>query len=61
MSRFEAQRQLLGAENEDGSFLIRQSEKDNCGYVLSGNTMEMIKAAGTEVTCGSGLHPRNTV
>ncbi|KAL6119562.1 ptk6 [Pungitius sinensis] len=35
MNRFESQGHLLGSENDDGAFLIRQSEKDNVGYVLS--------------------------
>ncbi|XP_075331475.1 protein-tyrosine kinase 6b [Odontesthes bonariensis] len=35
MSRFEAQSHLIGPGNEEGAFLIRQSEKDNIGYVLS--------------------------
>ncbi|CAB1420729.1 unnamed protein product [Pleuronectes platessa] len=36
MNRFEAQGHLLAAGNQDGSFLIRQSEKDHVGHVLSG-------------------------
>nr|XP_020464821.1 protein-tyrosine kinase 6-like [Monopterus albus] len=35
MNRFEAQSHLLVPENEDGAFLIRHSEKDNVGHVLS--------------------------
>ncbi|KAM8864466.1 protein-tyrosine kinase 6-like [Spinachia spinachia] len=35
MNRFECQGHLLGIENDHGAFLIRQSEKDNVGYVLS--------------------------
>lgn len=38
MSRFEAQSYLLGPGNDNGAFLIRHSEKDNVGYVLSGKT-----------------------
>lgn len=38
MNRFEAQSHLLGPGNDEGAFLIRQSEKDNVGYVLSGKT-----------------------
>lgn len=36
MNRFEAQSHLLRPENKEGAFLIRVSEKDNVGYVLSG-------------------------
>lgn len=36
LSRFQAQRHLLEPENGEGAFLIRVSEKDNVGYVLSG-------------------------
>ncbi|KAK2897128.1 hypothetical protein Q8A73_013508 [Channa argus] len=39
MNRFETQSLLLGPGNEDGAFLIRQSVKDNIGYVLSGKTI----------------------
>ncbi|XP_029362939.1 protein-tyrosine kinase 6b [Echeneis naucrates] len=35
MNRFQAQSHLLAPGNQEGSFLIRQSEKDNVGYVLS--------------------------
>ncbi|KAM4610211.1 protein-tyrosine kinase 6b [Polymixia lowei] len=35
MNRFESQSHLLGSENDEGAFLIRLSEKDNVGYVLS--------------------------
>lgn len=38
MNRFEAQNHLLAPENGHGAFLIRSSEKDNVGYVLSGKT-----------------------
>lgn len=40
MSRFEAQSHLQGPGNEDGDFLIRLSEKDDVGYVLSGETWD---------------------
>ncbi|XP_034445706.1 protein-tyrosine kinase 6b [Hippoglossus hippoglossus] len=43
MNRFEAQGHLQGAGNEDGSFLIRQSEKDNVGYVLSVRSSSRVK------------------
>lgn len=36
LSRFQAQRFLLEPENEEGAFLIRVSEKDDVGHVLSG-------------------------
>uniref|UniRef100_UPI0037E8F66B protein-tyrosine kinase 6b n=1 Tax=Semicossyphus pulcher TaxID=241346 RepID=UPI0037E8F66B len=35
MNRFEAQSHLLGPGNDEGAFLIRNSEKENIGYVLS--------------------------
>ncbi|XP_026188787.1 protein-tyrosine kinase 6-like isoform X2 [Mastacembelus armatus] len=43
MNRFEAQRHLLGPENKDGAFLLRQSEKDNVGYVLSVKSSSGVK------------------
>lgn len=36
MNRFEAQSHLMGPGNHQGAFLIRHSEKDSVGYVLSG-------------------------
>lgn len=36
LSRFEAQNHLMAPGNEEGAFLVRQSEKDDIGYVLSG-------------------------
>lgn len=38
MNRFQAQSHLLSPGNEAGAFLVRRSEKDNVGYVLSGKT-----------------------
>ncbi|XP_019907430.2 protein-tyrosine kinase 6b [Esox lucius] len=35
MNRFEALGHLMSPENQDGAFLIRLSEKDSVGYVLS--------------------------
>ncbi|XP_043972553.1 protein-tyrosine kinase 6b [Gambusia affinis] len=35
MSRFEAQNILMEPTNEEASFLVRRSERDNIGYVLS--------------------------
>lgn len=38
LNRLQAQSHLLAPENSEGAFLIRVSEKDNVGYVLSGET-----------------------
>ncbi|XP_041655762.1 protein-tyrosine kinase 6b [Cheilinus undulatus] len=35
MNRFEAQSHLMAPGNDEGAFLIRNSEKENIGYVLS--------------------------
>ncbi|XP_035998278.1 protein-tyrosine kinase 6b [Fundulus heteroclitus] len=35
MSRFEAQNHLMDPENQEAAFLVRQSERDTVGYVLS--------------------------
>ncbi|XP_038577649.1 protein-tyrosine kinase 6b isoform X3 [Micropterus salmoides] len=43
MSRFEAQSYLLGPGNDNGAFLIRHSEKDNVGYVLSVRVSNQVK------------------
>ncbi|XP_042263869.1 protein-tyrosine kinase 6b [Thunnus maccoyii] len=43
MNRFEAQSHLLGPENDQGAFLIRCSEKDNVGYVLSVKSDSRVK------------------
>ncbi|AWP10011.1 putative protein-tyrosine kinase 6 [Scophthalmus maximus] len=43
MNRFEARSHLLGSGNEEGSFLIRHSEKDNVGYVLSVRSSSRVK------------------
>ncbi|XP_047425905.1 protein-tyrosine kinase 6b [Mugil cephalus] len=43
MNRFEAQRHLLGPGNEDRAFLIRHSEKDDVGYVLSVRSDNQVK------------------
>ncbi|KAK2851969.1 hypothetical protein Q5P01_008245 [Channa striata] len=43
MNRFEAQSLLLGPGNEDGAYLIRLSEKDNVGYVLSVKSSNRVK------------------
>lgn len=45
MNRFQAQSHLLAPGNNEGAFLIRCSEKDNVGFVLSGKT----KVEETEV------------
>ncbi|XP_030623362.1 protein-tyrosine kinase 6b [Chanos chanos] len=52
MSRFEALSHLMTPENKDGSFLVRLSETENVGYVLSvkaenrAKHFKIIKAAG---------------
>ncbi|XP_028292497.1 protein-tyrosine kinase 6-like [Gouania willdenowi] len=43
MSRFEAQDLLMLPENLDGAFLIRESEKENIGCVLSVRSGERVK------------------
>lgn len=43
LTRFEAQSHLLGPGNEEGAFLIRQSEKDSVGYVLSVRSSSRVK------------------
>ncbi|XP_051280271.1 protein-tyrosine kinase 6b [Dicentrarchus labrax] len=43
MNRFEAQSHLLGPGNDRGAFLIRHSEKDNVGYVLSVRSLNRVK------------------
>ncbi|XP_018538383.1 protein-tyrosine kinase 6b [Lates calcarifer] len=43
MNRFEAQSHLLAPGNEEGAFLIRHSEKDDVGYVLSVKTSSRVK------------------
>uniref|UniRef100_G3P7N7 Tyrosine-protein kinase n=1 Tax=Gasterosteus aculeatus aculeatus TaxID=481459 RepID=G3P7N7_GASAC len=43
MNRFESQGHLLGSENDDGAFLIRRSEKENIGYVLSVRSGSRVK------------------
>uniref|UniRef100_A0A667YRR0 Tyrosine-protein kinase n=1 Tax=Myripristis murdjan TaxID=586833 RepID=A0A667YRR0_9TELE len=43
MNRFEAQSHLLRPENKEGAFLIRISEKDNVGYVLSVKSDSRVK------------------
>lgn len=40
MNRFQAQSHLLGPGNIEGAFLVRHSEKDNVGFVLSGKMEE---------------------
>uniref|UniRef100_A0A3B4B4C0 Tyrosine-protein kinase n=1 Tax=Periophthalmus magnuspinnatus TaxID=409849 RepID=A0A3B4B4C0_9GOBI len=35
MNRFEAQGHLMSSENQSGAFLIRQSDRESVGYVLS--------------------------
>lgn len=41
LNRFEAQKLLQRTENVDGTFLVRRSDKDDVGYVLSGMMSEL--------------------
>ncbi|KAE8292656.1 Protein-tyrosine kinase 6 [Larimichthys crocea] len=43
MNRFEAQSHLLAPGNDHAAFLIRQSEKDDIGYVLSVRSNDRVK------------------
>uniref|UniRef100_A0A3B3DM12 Tyrosine-protein kinase n=1 Tax=Oryzias melastigma TaxID=30732 RepID=A0A3B3DM12_ORYME len=43
MSRYQAQSHLGSPENEEGAFLIRRSEKDHIGYVLSVKSSSRVK------------------
>ncbi|XP_054464529.1 protein-tyrosine kinase 6b isoform X2 [Anoplopoma fimbria] len=43
MNRFQAQGHLLGPGNDNGAFLVRQSEKDHIGYVLSVRSSSQVK------------------
>ncbi|XP_041859201.1 protein-tyrosine kinase 6b [Melanotaenia boesemani] len=43
MSRSEAQSHMIGPQNEVGAFLIRNSEKDRVGYVLSVKSSDRVK------------------
>lgn len=43
MNRFEAQENLMSPENENGAFLIRESDRDSVGYVLSVRSMTRVK------------------
>lgn len=43
MNRFQAQSLLLEPGNDEGAFLIRISEKDNVGYVLSVSSSSQVK------------------
>lgn len=43
MNRFEAQSHLMAPGNDQGAFLIRQSEKDDIGYVLSVKSDSRVK------------------
>lgn len=38
MNRLESQSHLMGPDNDRGAFLVRRSEKDGVGYVLSGKS-----------------------
>lgn len=54
MNRFQAQSHLLAPGNNEGAFLIRCSEKDSVGFVLSGKT----KVEETEVKEEGGKRTR---
>ncbi|XP_072304855.1 protein-tyrosine kinase 6b [Eucyclogobius newberryi] len=43
MNRFEAQGHLMGPDNETGAFMIRQSDKESVGYVLSVRSSMRVK------------------
>lgn len=43
MNRFEAQGHLMGPGNDEGAFLIRHSEKENVGFVLSVRSSSRVK------------------
>lgn len=43
MNRFEAQGHLMSPENENGAFLIRRSDRDAVGYVLSVRSSTRVK------------------
>ncbi|KAM9343989.1 protein-tyrosine kinase 6b [Pholidichthys leucotaenia] len=43
MNRIEAQGHLMAPGNENGSFIIRQSEKDDIGLVISVKSMKRVK------------------
>ncbi|KAK7884513.1 hypothetical protein WMY93_027636 [Mugilogobius chulae] len=43
MNRFEAQGHLMSPENDVGSFMIRQSDRDSVGYVLSVRSSVRVK------------------
>lgn len=43
MNRFEAQGHLMGPGNQEGSFLIRHSERNGVGYVLSVRSSNRVK------------------
>lgn len=49
MNRFQAQSHLLGPGNVEGAFLVRHSEKDNVGFVLSGKTDGLTEEAQTQI------------
>lgn len=43
MSRFEAQNHLMEPTNKEASFLVRQSERDSVGYVLSVKSNDQVR------------------
>uniref|UniRef100_A0A8C6S7I9 Tyrosine-protein kinase n=1 Tax=Neogobius melanostomus TaxID=47308 RepID=A0A8C6S7I9_9GOBI len=43
MNRFEAQENLMSPDNDNGAFLIRESDRDTVGYVLSVKSSTRVK------------------
>lgn len=43
MNRFEAQENLMSPDNENGAFLIRESDRDSVGFVLSVRSSTRVK------------------
>ncbi|XP_073327162.1 protein-tyrosine kinase 6b [Pagrus major] len=56
MNRFQAQSHLLGPGNDEGAFLIRHSEKDNVGYVLSVRSDNRVKHFKILQAAGGNYH-----
>ncbi|XP_028266657.1 protein-tyrosine kinase 6-like [Parambassis ranga] len=56
MNRFEAQSHLMGPGNEEGAFLIRHSEKNDVGYVLSVRSLNQVKHFKINHTEESDFH-----
>ncbi|CAN9515235.1 unnamed protein product [Ophioblennius macclurei] len=56
MNRLDAQDHLMAPENQDGSFLIRHSERDGVGYVLSVRSSSRVKHYKILQSDGRGFH-----